>query len=457
MLEANFAKSKHLILLIGTTLPLSLSASPFVFSSVALGSLCTTSVSAEEKDSNAKAADQRRKEFLDRVEKMRRDSQERAAKMEAERPLRYARAQEEYEKAKQKKNTDKPAYVHALIKFAIACRESRDLEKASRLYDEAFDTYLTIPKGSNDEELCRREVWKHLDYLSAGVFPKKFAQLFKISEQRDANWQGLNNDVANALRTYRSRSRSYLGSGDEESQIELDCWKTAIDIRSSIRGENDPSLADFYREYGNACEQNKDLDGAEKAFLRAQALNPDKSPDGLACSQIRIAHYYLQRNMNDKAAEYLNKAEKTAGKQMSRNFVSQLQALSDEYIRRSHPADAEKITTYLLEIGGDEVLQEVDRSLSQIIEGYINSFDFTKAQSLLLKRIEATKTCSNDHSAARWRLKLSDVDLAMGQDAESNKLFDQVKTNTALLGGDVDKLIANRAKLIETLKKNKSR
>lgn len=415
------------------------------------------------KTPSQKESDSRRAEHRDRIDRIVRDSEERFEALQQTRLNQnpnYARARDAYEKAHQNKHDD-PALIHAAIGFAIASHNARDYAKASALYTEAADAYIGLDKSNADELECRRDIWSRIGYLPSTTFKEKFAQLFKILEQRTSGNQ-LIVELDNAISRIPSDQRSnYFGARvmnfgtARESFDDKEFWKTAIEIRSSVRGPNDASLYSLLERYVNACEQNNEIAEAEHTYLRLLTLKNKDSADAEVKVQVDLARFYLRHSMQDKAEAAYHKALSLSKNQVTRKSVSQLLSLASDFKGHSRAALSDEIIIDLLASGGDETVQSVDSTLNAVVSGYLNSFQLTKAQALLVKRVEASKTCSNDHQANHWRLKLSDIDLALGQEAESNRLFDQVKTTMALTNGNVDKLLEDRKKLIETLKTNK--
>ncbi|MBS1954213.1 MAG: hypothetical protein JST89_08505 [Cyanobacteria bacterium SZAS-4] len=426
------------------------------------------SAASGDKSATQKESERIRAEHKDRIDRIVRESELRFESMQKNRliqtNLTYSRALDAYEKAKQNKR-DLPAFIHAAVGFAVAAHDVRDNVRASELYSEAVDAYLSLSKDSPSELECRRDAWSHMGYLSSTEFQSKFAQLFKIFEQRTSDPEMLNELNNNLRKVVSEQSSNRFGArspsiGDSKATFdEKQFWKNAIEIRSAIRGANDPSLQPLLQSYVSACEKSGDVAEAEKTFVRLATLKNKDSDDADYANvrvQLDLTTFYLRHSMPEKAVAAYNKAMALSNGHKSQKMVSQLLSLASEFKSHSNAGISDKIIIDLLNSGGDQTVQAVDGTLNTLVSGYLNSFDLVKAQTLLAKRVEASKSCSNDQSANRWRLKLSDVDLALGQDAESNKLFEQVKTLTALSNGDVNKLNEDRQKLIQTLKSNKA-
>jgi hypothetical protein len=109
----------------------------------------------------------------------------------------------------------------------------------------------------------------------------------------------------------------------------------------------------------------------------------------------------------------------------------------------------------LLANGSDQVVLNLDPQIDALVNSYIDSGSLSRAEKLLRQRVEATERCKSDPRANEWRLRLSDTLLALGHDAESNKLFEQVRNSVALSGGSVNQLITNREELLQRLGKKR--
>jgi hypothetical protein len=107
----------------------------------------------------------------------------------------------------------------------------------------------------------------------------------------------------------------------------------------------------------------------------------------------------------------------------------------------------------LLANGDDDVVATLDPQIDALVNNYIDSGSLSRAEKLLRQRVETSDKCKSDPNGNEWRLRLSDTLLALGRDAESNKLFDQVRSATALAGGSAAQLVTRRQELLERLGK----
>ncbi|MFN8551732.1 MAG: tetratricopeptide repeat protein [Candidatus Obscuribacterales bacterium] len=412
--------------------------------------LAANESSVKSRDRDQQALDERMREIREQAE------QAREIRL-VDTDLKYARAKEDFEKAKQNKH-NVADFIHAAVSYAVACRNVRYPEKASRLYEEALDSYLKMNLNSAAEPECRKDLWTHLGFLSLDSLQSKFSQFFRVSEEKTSGQSvsELNDALKNIPREFGSMQYATLPqmSRPRSTFDAAQFWKMAIDIRSSVRGANSPELVPLLQSYASACEST-DFSEAEKTYLRLSQITNKEDSDAEARAQLDMANLYIRHKMDDKAIAAYRKAFEVAKNHMSRQMASQFLSVASQYNRQSTSTVHIEAIKDLLSIGGDDVVQEVDNHLGSIVNSYISSFDLTRAQALLRMRLDASKTCTSDNQANHWRLKLSEVDLALGEEAESNRLFDQVKVTYALTGQNVDKLIEDRKKLIDALKSNK--
>jgi hypothetical protein len=361
-----------------------------------------------------------------------------------------AKAQNSYDVAKKEKDKNKSAYIIALVDLATACHENKEIDKAGKLYSEAFELYLKLGKNSPDEEKCRLSLYRHIGYLPPEEFESKFEQLLLIAEKKTpGEWipmSNLNQFIATAAADQRSNDRD---TKSDEPQF----WKSVIRIRSSVRGPSDPTLEFPLRSYAYSCEQHADLKEAEEAFKRNANLKGSQSADAEIRAKLQLAEFYARHKMFDKGTAYWPTLKASINPRLSSGIAWEFARLGEDYLNVSRTNDAEEIAFAVLDGGGDEALSPLTQLLEKIMIGHFDNFEYSKAQTLLKRRVAASEKAGHDDNASYWRLKLSDVDLALGEVAESEKLFEQVKIDAALHKQDVDKLLKKRAALIQALKK----
>jgi tetratricopeptide (TPR) repeat protein len=190
-------------------------------------------------------------------------------------------------------------------------------------------------------------------------------------------------------------------------------WKSAIDIRSSIRGEADPSLGVLLSRYGFACETAGDWTTAEEAYTRAYSLNPHHEAIDLAIHKTQMARFYIRQGMFAKAeaeAEAACYAARETTRSAGWSVARELADLIPEYQQHLQQAQAEKLIQAMLTISGDQVITAFDPQLLKLYNAYVSSGALDKARSLAEQRLTASSGCINDWNVNAWRLRLSDID-----------------------------------------------
>ncbi|MBS1954214.1 MAG: hypothetical protein JST89_08510 [Cyanobacteria bacterium SZAS-4] len=356
-----------------------------------------------------------------------------------------SKAQAEYDALK-KKATSKADYVVALVTIAQAVHDAQNKDRAAEIYSEAYKRYTEIGKDEVGERKARASLWKHLGYLPPDQFDKSFEQLFKRSLQVNDDEYGMDGHVAQAI--------SERGSWKNPPFDELKFRKAAIATEASIEGANSPHLEYLLRSCADLCERDGQLDEAENFLKRAAGLNKSVNPDKNSASKIHLAEFYVRHKMYAKADQYWPTIKTIAKSSPNSSWLpSEYQRLAEAYLKDSRVDDAEKVLTLMLESSGSSAMDSIDRLLEPMVVGQINNGNLERAQKLLLLRTEGAKRCSDDRNACHWFTKLSEVDLALGQTEESQKIFKRVKIYTALRNGDMNKLVADRQKLVDRLRK----
>jgi hypothetical protein len=383
------------------------------------------------------------------IEQRRKQYQEQAATQQATIAKRIADtlalAQNKYQLANKQKGKEPAAYVIALIDLAIAYRDNKEPIKASKLYSEAFSRYLLLDKNSDDERNCGDKLWQDIGLLPPNEFPEKFTQLFKTSEAKLGDPEKLTNSVLSAQ--YNQKTLAPDDHFDQKSFL-----KTAIDIRASIRGSEDSSLEQLLDNYARECEMQNDFAEAERAYRWKTTLKAGKAPDSQIRSKIQLAQFYVREGKFDQAKSSWVDLETYARAPMSPLVLHAFYELATEYKNVGRIAGADMVVTAMLNVGGDPMMSTFSRLVEELATNYQSTFNFKRAQTLLSNRVKASDTCNQDRTGSYARLQLSNLDYALGKVAESDTLFEQVKTKMALNGEDTTKLLADRNKMIEALK-----
>ncbi|MBS1954215.1 MAG: hypothetical protein JST89_08515 [Cyanobacteria bacterium SZAS-4] len=353
-----------------------------------------------------------------------------------------------YDAAKKSRDKNRSGYIIALCELANANFANKEYAQASKYMSEAYSQYELLDKNCAEESTYRNKLWQTIGMLPTNEFQPRFEKLYRITEGKRAGDQ-------------QELIEHFSSIPNMQEHIDLDghfdkmkFFKSAVEIRAAARGQNDPSLYRLLDEYGRECELHNDLADAEKAYVQMSNLNSSsKEPRNSLRAKVRLARFYVDHNQFDKAEALWPELSKMINPKMHSSVAGEFTWLASEYIKAARLPEADKITSALLAAGGDTIVSSVHSVAEKLIESYTNSLSFEKAQTLLIKRVKASDTCERDWASSLVRLELSNIDLALGQEAESKKLFDEVKKSTALKGLDLDKMIADRAKLEEALKK----
>lgn len=379
-----------------------------------------------------------------REARQRREKYERESKQRHEEYLK--KELEAFQQAKQSKDKDIAGYINAEVGLAYAYRSDHEQEKADAAFEDAYHLFVTA-----DPELLAdvraEQLWRYLQQknLSQAEYETRFRQLFKASAYRPA--QEFDRQVSDAI-TYGARFGS---SSDADTRKKL--ARIAIELATSTFGANSAHLYPLVLIYASSCESSGDIAEAEKQYLRADSLLSDRSVDSKLDQQFRLAQFYLRHNMLDKAQAAYDAGEKLCGGLVSQNQARTFAYYLEQYRKYASGADVDRLVSRMLAMGGDGMCRELDPKLQSIVDGYIDSGALKKAELLLRKRVKASDTCTTDLMANDWRMKLSDVLLALGQESQSNQIYNEVKGAVALQGGSVDYLIQQRAALLARLGK----
>lgn len=337
--------------------------------------------------------------------------------------------------------------VCALVNLATAIHEATNRPGASKIYRDAYSRYTEIHNDPKGERRARMSLWTHLGYLPPDVFNAAFNTIFKKTiELKDYDYGELDRFVNQAM-SDRENDK------DNSSFDKKEFIKNAVNMQTALVGKNSSDLEFLLECYAQQCEQSRDLEEAESTLRRITTLNESMSAGQRTASKIGLMEFFLRHQMFAKADEYWSSISGSLVKAQPQWIASNLERLAENYINAGKSENALNILKLLLQTGGHESLYSINNLTERLVSGKLNNGDLKGAQQLLSLRVAASKRIEEDGDASRWYLKLSDVELALGNTQESQKLFNQVKIFTALQHGDVDKLIADREKLIKTLKK----
>ncbi|MBS2008043.1 MAG: hypothetical protein JST01_13435 [Cyanobacteria bacterium SZAS TMP-1] len=361
----------------------------------------------------------------------------------------FNRSLSDFENARSNRSADPTTYCRKVIELAGGYRMMKDNSRADELFEEAFDLFTKSPALEQDAPELYSAIGRYAaDYSKPEDFDSRFTQLMQSSERNKiAPANELDSTINDILTAHSNALRSKWSSMEE--------WRKVIDTRASVRGDNDPSLTMPLIYYAEACEIANDLNEAEKARIRAVSLEPDTDTSSRITWQIDLAMFYLRHGMRQKADNAWHQAEQMAHGLINDNSASGFLGLADDYKRMGLNDDREKIITTLLALGGNCVVKVFDPSIEELVSGYITSGSLAKAENLLRRRVEASSTCTADANSNEWRIKLSDLYLAMGRTDESNKLYQKVLAVEALAGHSTETIRKNRADLLTRLGQTK--
>jgi hypothetical protein len=356
----------------------------------------------------------------------------------------------EFEKARTTQNSAPAEYVNALASLASAYQSSNDLPEANKCHVQALQQLESNFPESELSKVNISSLWNLLRVVPDPEYQSRFERLLAITEFKFPS-------QADSLVLDGVRDRQFYSHLDRDSQI-ADRQKLlgiAIQFRSKIYGANDYRLASFVRQYGQEFEAGGNIVEAEKQMRRAFELTKPLNDDIKASQQIELAQFYLRHEMRDKMDDSFHNAIAICNGHISMSVAQNFSFLTRAYSTSSYGGNPEKMISTLLANGSDQVVLNLDPQIDALVNSYIDSGSLSRAEKLLRQRVEATERCKSDPRANEWRLRLSDTLLALGHDAESNKLFEQVRNSVALSGGSVNQLITNREELLQRLGKKR--
>jgi tetratricopeptide (TPR) repeat protein len=355
------------------------------------------------------------------------------------------KALEEFEDAKLHKSQNLPKYCINLLVLAGAYRSNNEHAKADSLFEEAMALYKQSPAIAEESPNIHSFLWNYVRHFSTPEnFDARFTELLQVGEHnKSVETTEMDREILTTLGTIGRNTRWHLNVKK--------AWQKVIDIRASVRGRNDSSLALPIRHYADACEAAGDIDESEKAQLRAMALEPKTDVTNATIWQVQLGEFYLRHDMPEKADAAWHKAERMAHEGINEWEAREFVDLAEHYRKAGRTEDMEKVITAMLADGGNDVMKAFDPKIDDLVSGYISSGSLARAENLLKKRVEASSTCTADADSKDWRIKLSDLYLAMGRIDESNKLYQQVLASEALMAQPTESIRSHRATLLAQL------
>lgn len=389
---------------------------------------------------------QKRTKIQEANEKRQREEQEKKSRLALSKQLIDARV--EFDKARTNRKDAPAQYINSIASLASAYQSSHDSINANKYYNQAIQLLESKLPESEYSRVNITSLWNLLSTVPEAEFQSRFEELVRITEiMFPAQSENL---VLNGI-----RDRQYHSHLDRDAQVadRRKLLEIAIRVCSSSYGSNDSRLAPLVREYSHELEASENLAEAEKQMRRSFSLAKPQTDEVRASQEIELAQFYLRHQMREKMQDSFNKALALCHGHITQSVAYNFSFLTSAYNTSSYGGNPEEMILTLLANGGDEILAKLDPQIDTLVNNYISSGSISRAEKVIRKRVEASEKCKNDPNANVWRLRLSDTLLALGQDNESNRLFEDVRNATVLAGGSVEHIMSNRKDLLERLGK----
>jgi hypothetical protein len=133
---------------------------------------------------------------------------------------------------------------------------------------------------------------------------------------------------------------------------------------------------------------------------------------------------------------------------MSREVAAEFIRTIQLYDQNGRAADLKTIVDVFLTDGGAEAAFAVDGIFPKLIDNCVHTGNLPTAQLWLRKRVATSSKLQSDPLADDWRMKLSEIDLAVGETVESAKLFDLVLHDYQQQGKSTASILSSRADLL---------
>lgn len=356
-----------------------------------------------------------------------------------QRDARLAKAQLALEALKS--NTDSPEYISAQVELANAYHDEGEKRKASEIYVEAFSNYFKLKSNPTAQKQARESLWKHLGYLS----PEKFDSIYPILLKGSLDGRDESSQLARQIAQAVSERNLYWRDNRLD---ERDFYKRAIETVSARKNSDSKLIIELFQYYLSQLRTPDQYKEAASVFKKISELSAN-DPVERERNEWDAQQFYVEHNMVDEARQHFDKLP------VSRYALSvRGESLARAYFTKGQLENAEKIMRMFYEHPDGNSLNTIDRLLEPMVSGQIHSGNLDKAEKLLSYRVSQSKRFSEDHDAAKWCMKLSQVYLALGKKSESEKLYQQAKISTALMRGDVTKLKEERKRMEKAISKD---
>lgn len=332
-------------------------------------------------------------------------------------------------------------YIEALIEVARAFRTTKSIEEADKYFKEALRLFETNNQPST---IVCTLFWNYLAATDLEIFNNTFSRLFEATEKI---LKPYDSSQALALTINRLQYKHTSDTGE----FEINCWKKAIEIRETIRGETHKSLSDLYDYYNNTCERYGLLEHAEQGIMRLERTARESNIKTLSMGYLTLADLYLQVNQFAKAEETWSKALTLEANAPSIGFKTKLAKLLQICLEKNRKRETTELTSIFFSNIEERTLEIIDKLLDHLICKCRATQNLTVELNLMEERLKASENCICDSAATSWRLRLSESYLNSGRSSESTQLFQQVLTSMALIGISTNKILSKRAQLLKSL------
>ena len=398
-----------------------------------------TELSTEERK---KRSEESKKRIDEMMERHRREADERAKESLERAKEKLEKAKIEYAKTEKNKSADPGGHMHSAIVLGRAYQTLKQPELAKHYQDEAFKLFSTGTQNisNNDVEYIFRN-WRFgrgsssPDADAPAAFRKLLMAAIRVEPDKNNSWHSSALDALDRV-------------GGQQKQIELIEHWMAINP-----GRNDPSnrlqrdlnnrLASLYERSGNI---------EKSAYIRkiASTRLPPKSRDSVY-DQFQYAQFCARNKRADESERVWRALAEQVNWQFPRSSANSFSSLLETYDRENMTVEKKRLMDALLAHPTVEILEMLDNRLRNEVNGFVASTRTLDAEILLRKRVDAGKLVPTSDQNSYWILTLSDICIANGKRAESDKLFNDVVKSMALRGLDTSAVLQNRQQLLKRL------
>jgi tetratricopeptide (TPR) repeat protein len=357
-------------------------------------------------------------------------------------------------RAESVKNDNPEGYIYALTTMASVVRDNdlannnkKESLDADKYFDLAVDFFLTTKFDKEGNKRIACHLWQTSGTTSLKEFKAVFEKLCRASDRElGDDFGAVDADMSQAL---RNRSANRDNGIPVHEQIKF--TERALAIRSAALGARSKTLSMLFFKIGQYQEELGETASAEQYYLKSGNLDSDASTK--ASRWQSLADFYLRHNEFTKAIDAWRQGTAITTKQHLNFYVDGEINMIKEFKKSNHPEYADEIITTLLANGNSRFFDSFDSYLLDAVDQSIKDTNFKKAQDLIQKRIAAGIRGEATSGLTDWKIRLSNVYLALGNKKDSEALFNQVLGSMALQGIQTDGLRRDRAELLERMGK----